>query len=93
MPVISAQLEFAGNCHFSQVAESAIETIYGCSARLISLSSHKRSRRSAYFSANGKMTFQSVFMLMTVQPFDLASLYNACVNVPTLVAGSPWAGP
>ncbi len=37
--------------------------------------------------------FQSFFMLMTVQPLALASSYNACVKVPTLVSGNPCAGP
>ena len=39
------------------------------------------------------MRFQSFFMLMTVQPFFVASSYNAWVKVPTLVSGRPWAGP
>src|SRR5215469_11208664 len=47
---------------------------------------------SGQFS-KAKMRFQSFFMLMTVQPFFVASSYNAWVKVPTLVSGSPWAGP
>ena len=43
--------------------------------------------------SKGKITFQSFFMLMTVQPFFVASSYRACVNVPTLVSGRPVAGP
>ena len=44
-------------------------------------------------SANEKICFQSSFMLMTVQLFFFASSYNAWVKVPTLVLGSPCAGP
>jgi len=51
-----------------------------------------RTCRSAYGS-NAKMRFQSFFMLITIQPFCFASSYRAWVKVPTLVAGSPWAGP
>ena len=36
---------------------------------------------------------QSFFMLMTIQPFFIASSYSSCVNAPTLVSGRPWAGP
>jgi hypothetical protein len=43
--------------------------------------------------SNAKMRFQSFFMLMTTQPHCFASSYSACVKVPTLVSGSPWAGP
>ena len=43
--------------------------------------------------SNAKMRFQSFFMLITVQPFFLASSYSAWVKVPTLVSGSPSAGP
>ncbi len=50
------------------------------------------SRCLAHFS-HAKIRFQSFFMLITNQLFDLASSYNACVNVPTLVSGSPIAGP
>jgi hypothetical protein len=32
-------------------------------------------------------------MLMTVQPSFLASSYSVCVKVPTLLSGSPFAGP
>ena len=39
--------------------------------------------------SNEKTRFQSFFMLMTVQPFDFASSYSACVNAPTLVSGKP----
>jgi len=37
--------------------------------------------------------FQSFFILMTTHPFAFASSYSACVNVPTLLSGRPWAGP
>jgi hypothetical protein len=40
-----------------------------------------------------KICFQSFFMLITVQPFALASSYRACGKVPTLVSGNPCAGP
>ena len=43
--------------------------------------------------SNEKMAFQSFFMLMTVQLFFFASSYSAWVKVPTLVLGSPCAGP
>ena len=43
--------------------------------------------------SNAKMRFQSFFMLMMVQLFFFASSYSAWVNVPTLVLGSPCAGP
>src|SRR4029434_2863362 len=43
--------------------------------------------------SNAKMVFQSFFMLMTVQLFFFASSYSAWVKVPTLVLGSPCAGP
>jgi hypothetical protein len=43
--------------------------------------------------SNAKMRFQSFFMLITVQPSFFASLYSACVKVPTLLSGRPWAGP
>src|SRR5215468_3214684 len=48
---------------------------------------------STRHSANEKICFQSFFMLITVQPFFFASSYRACVKVPTLVFGSPCAGP
>lgn len=38
------------------------------------------------------MRCQSFFMLMTIQPFFCASSYSDCVNMPTLVAGSPCVG-
>src|SRR5208283_1610459 len=47
---------------------------------------------SNYFSQEN-ICFQSFFMLITVQPFALASSYKACVKVPTLESGSPCAGP
>ncbi len=50
-----------------------------------------RPARAAYSKA--KMRFQSVFMLMTVQPFFVASSYSAGVKVPTLVSGRFCAGP
>jgi hypothetical protein len=56
------------------------------------IGSWARTYRSAYGS-NAKIRFQSFFMLMTIQPFCFASSYSAWVKVPTLVAGSPWAGP
>ena len=43
--------------------------------------------------SNAKIRFQSFFMLMTVQPSFFASSYSAWVKAPTLVSGSPWAGP
>jgi hypothetical protein len=43
--------------------------------------------------SNAKIRFQSFFMLMITQPCFLAWSYSAWVKVPTLVAGSPWAGP
>jgi hypothetical protein len=43
--------------------------------------------------SNAKMRFQSFFMLITVQPSFFASSYSACVKVPTLLSGRPWAGP
>jgi hypothetical protein len=43
--------------------------------------------------SNEKIRFQSSFMLITTQPLFLASSYSAGVKVPTLVLGSPWAGP
>jgi len=46
----------------------------------------------AHFS-NAKIRFQSSFMLITTQPFFFASSYRACVKVPTLLSGSPRAGP
>ena len=65
---------------------------------LVTILSAGMSRRSGtfLFSAHfsqAKIRFQSFFMLMTNQPFDLASSYSAWVKVPTLVSGSPWAGP
>jgi hypothetical protein len=45
------------------------------------------------YGSNVKIFFQSFFMLITVQPFFMASSWSACVKVPTLVSGSPWAGP
>ena len=45
------------------------------------------------YGSNVKICFQSFFMLMTIQPFFFASSYSAWVKVPTLVSGSPWAGP
>jgi hypothetical protein len=43
--------------------------------------------------SNEKMRFQSFFMLITVQARDFASSMSAWVNVPTLLSGSPPAGP
>lgn len=43
--------------------------------------------------SNANTRFQSFFMLTTVHPLATASSYNACEKVPTLVAGSPCAGP
>jgi hypothetical protein len=43
--------------------------------------------------SNAKIRFQSFFMLITVQPSFFASSYSACVKVPTLLSGRPWAGP
>jgi hypothetical protein len=45
-----------------------------------------------YYS-NAKMRFQSFFILITTQPCCFASSYNAWVKAPTLVSGSPAAGP
>jgi hypothetical protein len=47
----------------------------------------------AHLFSNEKMVFQSFFILMIVQPFFFAWSYNAWVKVPTLVLGSPCAGP
>jgi hypothetical protein len=41
----------------------------------------------------GEMRFQSFFMLMTTQPCFAASSYRAWVKAPTLLSGSPCAGP
>jgi hypothetical protein len=49
-------------------------------------------RFASYFS-NAKMRFQSSFMLITVQAFLVASASSVSENVPTLVFGSPLAGP
>jgi hypothetical protein len=46
-----------------------------------------------HYSSKANTRFQSFFMLMTVQLFCFASSYSACVNLPTLVSGSPLAGP
>jgi hypothetical protein len=43
--------------------------------------------------SNANARFQSFFMLTTTQSLLLASAISAWVKVPTLVAGSPWAGP
>ncbi len=45
------------------------------------------------YCSNANMRFQSFFMLMTVQPCFFASSYSAWVKAPTLVSGSPKAGP
>jgi hypothetical protein len=45
-----------------------------------------------YFSGENT-TFQSFFMLMTVQPLCLAVSMSAWLNVPTEVFGRPLAGP
>ncbi len=45
------------------------------------------------YCSNAKTRFQSFFMLITTQPCFFAQSYSAWVKVPTLVAGSPWAGP
>ena len=42
---------------------------------------HRRTGLPVY-GANGKMRFQSFFMLMTVQPFFFASAISASLNVP-----------
>src|SRR5215204_6564525 len=47
--------------------------------------------RASY--SNAKMRFQSFFMLITVQPFFVASSKSAGVKAPTLVSGRPEAGP
>ena len=49
--------------------------------------------RSSSRYSKAKIRFQSFFMLMMIQLFFFASSYSACVNVPTLVLGSPSAGP
>ena len=46
-------------------------------------------RPLAYLS-QAKMCFPSFFMLITVQPFALASSYKVWGKVPTLVSGKPW---
>ena len=43
--------------------------------------------------SNANTRFQSVFMLTTVQARDFASSMSGWPNVPTLVSGSPFAGP
>src|SRR5262245_8606231 len=43
--------------------------------------------------AGGNTSFQSFFMLITVQPFCFASSYSPWVKVPTLLSCNPWAGP
>src|SRR5215469_16221742 len=43
--------------------------------------------------AKAKTRFQSFFMLMTTQRCFIASSYRAWLKVPTLVSGSPSAGP
>jgi len=43
--------------------------------------------------SNAKIRFQSFFMLMTIQPCFFASSWSAWVKDPTLVSGSPCAGP
>src|SRR5271170_2543366 len=50
------------------------------------------SASSAHFS-KAKMCFQSFFILMTVQPCFFAMSYISWLKVPTLVSGSPCAGP
>ena len=51
------------------------------------------SRLGCRIYSNAKTCFQSFFMLMTNQPSLFASSYRVCVNVPTLVSGSPMRGP
>jgi hypothetical protein len=46
-----------------------------------------------FFYSNAKMRFQSLFMLITVQPRVFASSMSDWGKVPTLVSGSPPAGP
>jgi hypothetical protein len=46
-----------------------------------------------FYWSKGKMRFQSFFMLITTQAFFVASVRSASENVPTLVFGSPAAGP
>ena len=41
----------------------------------------------------GKIRFQSFFIEITVQPRCMASSISDWENVPTLVSGSPLAGP
>ena len=53
--------------------------------------SSTRSGTSLYsvYCSQTKMRRQSLFMLMTVQPFERASSYSAWVKVPTLESGNP----
>ena len=43
------------------------------------------STRRAHLLSKGKITFQSFFILMTVQPFFFASAISASLNVPILI--------
>ena len=81
----------AGTAIWVQVARNRnAETRCGLS---ISYPPHRISSLDTRHLSNEKMVFQSFFMLMTVQPFFFASSYSAWVKVPTLVLGSPCAGP
>ena len=48
---------------------------------------------SSDFPQKAKIRFQSVFMLITIQPRFFASSCSAWVKLPTRVSGSPCAGP
>jgi hypothetical protein len=63
--------------------------------RLRDLSGLERPEAKTWFAhfSNGKIRFQSFFMLITVQPFLFASAIKASEKVPTWVSGRPPAGP
>jgi hypothetical protein len=76
-------------------ASAAITTTQAMTGLILIKYSSSDALTDAFYGPPSKVKtrFQSFFMLMTTQPCFVASSYKAWVKVPTLVAGSPSAGP
>jgi hypothetical protein len=99
-PVISVLREFraadrAGPTSYGSAApgQAATSPLPAVRQRYSTFLTYWVSSKGKRYCSNPKTRFQSFFMLMTTQSCFVASSYNAWVKVPTLVSGSPCAGP
>src|SRR4030095_3259166 len=83
----------AGTAIWGTKSQETVMPRHRAGLHLVSPIPHRISSLDTRHLSNEKMVLHSFFMLMTVQPFFFASSYSAWVKVPTLVLGSPCAGP